>query len=58
MKTSKNLRQMLMKKSNRFTLDIFYNLGLNNIAEDGDNDFIETNIKNRSLNMNLIYWIK
>jgi|TARA_B110000090_G_scaffold97437_1_gene109649 hypothetical protein len=45
-------------KFNRFTLDIFYNLGLNNIAEDGDNDFLQTNIKNRSLNMNLIYWIK
>tara|TARA_R110002153_G_scaffold40396_1_gene115653 strand:+ start:81 stop:710 length:630 start_codon:yes stop_codon:yes gene_type:complete len=45
-------------KYNRFTLDFIFNLGLNNIAEDGDNDFIETNIKNRSLNMNLIYWIK
>ena len=45
-------------KYNRFTLDFIYNLGLNNIAEDGDNDFIQTNIKNRSFNINLIYWIK
>jgi hypothetical protein len=42
----------------KFTLDFIYNLGLNNIAEDGDNNFIQTNIKNRSLNINLVYWLK
>ena len=45
-------------KVNRFTIDLIYKLGLNNIAEDGDNDFLETNVKNRSLNLNLTYWIK
>jgi len=45
-------------KFNKFTLDFIYNLGLNNIAEDGDNNFIQTNIKNRSLNINLVYWVK
>ncbi|QNM86488.1 PorT family protein [Polaribacter pectinis] len=44
-------------KINKFTLDFIYNLGLNNIAEDGDNNFIETVIKNRNFNVNLIYWI-
>tara|TARA_R110001592_G_scaffold133046_1_gene348168 strand:- start:1062 stop:1460 length:399 start_codon:yes stop_codon:yes gene_type:complete len=45
-------------KFNEFTIDFIYKLGLHNIAEDGDNDFLQTNIKNRSLNLNLIYWIK
>ena len=45
-------------KLNKFTLDFIYNLGLNNIAEDGDNTFLQTIIRNRSFNVNLIYWIK
>jgi len=46
-------------KINKFTIDLGYDLGLNNVAKKNENQKIsETIIKNRSLHLKLIYWIK
>ncbi len=46
-------------KINKFTLDLGYDLGLNNVAKNNESQKInETIIKNRSLHLKLIYWIK
>jgi len=46
-------------KINKFTVDLDYDLGLNNVAKKNENHKInETIIRNRSFSLKLIYWLK